>query len=300
MKRLLLPASALVLVLTACGAGAKPAPVATDRAPAPRPPSVKAVAAARKRVAAREAEALLDRIRLPAGARPTAVPASLRVSSLGVSVITEFAYVHRAWRVHEPLPVVASFVQAHPLRGFENSTGGEKPVSFGYDLPPAHGWPMQRMYDVELASHRGWTYVKTEAAAAWIYPRSPQESLPAGVREIDIRGDGVAQWVTDPVTVARIVHWFDALNVAPPGVVVSCMAELSTALHFGFRAASGAELASATVPSEEADSCDPISFSVGSTQFAPLIDRRYGGYAFVSRVQRLLGVCFRDPRRKCR
>ena len=36
--------------------------------------------------------------------------------------------------------------------------------------------------------------------------------------------------VTDPAKIARIVHWFDALNIAPPGVVVGCMLNVSTPL----------------------------------------------------------------------
>lgn len=47
MKRLLLPASALVLVLTACGAGAKPAPgVAEAGAQVPRVQDVERAAVA--------------------------------------------------------------------------------------------------------------------------------------------------------------------------------------------------------------------------------------------------------------
>ena len=53
MKRVVLPASALILVVTACGAGAKPAPQATEVGA--RPQTVRALVAQRKHAAAREA-----------------------------------------------------------------------------------------------------------------------------------------------------------------------------------------------------------------------------------------------------
>src|SRR5579884_500222 len=67
MKRLLLPASALVLVVTACGAGAKPAPRVTEVGARVR--SVHVVAARRERAAAREARKLLREFVPPPGAR---------------------------------------------------------------------------------------------------------------------------------------------------------------------------------------------------------------------------------------
>ena len=262
--------------------------------------SVHALAGFREHRATLKANTLLRRIPLPAGARPTRVPSSLRTSNLGLSVLTQFAYVQRAVLIPEPLHAVAVFVKANPVPGFENHTGALN--SLGFDREPAHGWPMQRMYDVSYApaGRHGWTVVKEEAAAAWIYPRSPKEVVPGGVRKIDIHGGGVSERVTDPAKVARIVHWFDALNIAPPGVVVGCMLTLSTRLTLIFRGADARVLATATVPSEGSSGCDPVAFRVGGKQLAPLIDHRFGKYAFVSRVQRLLGVCFSDPRRTCR
>jgi hypothetical protein len=263
--------------------------------------SVKAVAAGREHAAVRKADRLLAQIRLPAGARSSSTtPAALRTSNLGVSVITEFAYRHRVWKVREPLAAVTSFVRRHALPGFENHTGGESPVWLGYDQRLSGGRPMQRMYDVSLVRQGSWTFVRVDAAAAWIYPRSPREVVPAGVREIDIRGGGVVRRVTAPAQVARIVRWFDALHVTPPGVTVGCMLELSTPVHFRFRTASGAELARAVVPSEGADGCNSIQLTIGGKQQMPLGDARFGKHAFVEKVQRLLGVCFRDPRRACR
>lgn len=300
MQRLLPLGTAFVLVLTACGAGHASAPRVTNTGLYVRHPSVKAVAAARERGAGRKAEKLLARVVLPRGAQPTRAPAGLRRGNLGVSILTELAYRHRFWRMREPLPEVVAFIKRHALPGFELGASASPPVSLQFDLPPVRGHPMQRLLDFELVSARGWTFLRVDAGAAWVYPRSPHEVVPAGVREIDIRGAGVNRTVADAAELKTIVRWFDALNVTQPGPAVGCPAELSSPVRFSFRATSGAELASAIVPSEPADGCNPIQFTIGGRTQRPLIDARFGRYAFVNRVQRLLGVCFRDPRRACR
>jgi hypothetical protein len=293
MKRLLVLVVAAVL-LSAC-AGAH---VISAVGPTQMNPSVRAAAELREHRAALKAHRLLRRIPLPAGARPTRVPSSLRTSDLGVSVLTEFAYVHRAVLVPKPLDAVARFVKENPVPGYENHTGALN--SIGFDREPAHGWPMQRMYNVSFApaGRHGWTVVKEEAAAAWLHPRSPKDGMPSGVREIDIRGGGVSEHVRDAAKIARIVRWFDALAPAPH-VTVGCMAILSTRIAFVFRDAGGHALATASVPSQGTSTCNPIEFTRGARQTA-LVDRRFGKYALAARVERLLGVCFRDPTRKCR
>ena len=139
----------------------------------------------------------------------------------------------------------------------------------------------------------GRTFIRVDAGAAWVYPRSPSEVVPSGVRAIDVVGGGVSRSVTDPRKVARIVRWFDALNIVQPGQgTVSCMAVLASEVTFTFHSASGAE-ASAIVPSRPADGCDPIEFSIGRHRQTPLIDSTPGkGMAFIDRVQRLLRVRF--------
>ncbi len=293
MKRVLLLLFAAVL-LSACAGGHTTAAVG----PTQTRVSVRAVAGLREHRATLKAHRLLRRIPLPASARPTRVPSSLRTSDLGVSVLTEFAYVHRAVLIPKPLDAVARFVKAHPVPGYQNHTGSLN--SIGFDLEPAHGWPMQRMYNVSFApaGRHGWTVVKEEAAAAWLYPRSPKDAMPGGVREIDIHGGGVSEHVRDAAKVARTTRWFDALAPAPH-VTVGCMAILSTRIAFVFRDASGHALATAAVPSQGTSTCNPIEFTRGAQQTA-LVDKRFGKYAFASRVQRLLGVCFRDPTQTCR
>ncbi len=279
MKRLVLLGVVLALV---CAAAVPAAP-----------PSTKAIAAVRERAAGREAVALLDRIRLPAGAQAArTVPASLRRVNLGVSVLTMFAYRHRFWKLREPVARVLDFVKTHAPAGYTNS-GGCSLTCLNFDQAPVHGRPMQRMYAVAVARQGGWTFVRLDAGAAWVYPRSPREVLPPGVREIEVRAGQVDRTVTAPAAVARIAGWFRTLTVVPPGMgTVGCMLVLGTSVNFTFRGAQHAVLATAAVPSGGADGCNPISFSVGGRSQPALIDTRFGKYSFAARVEALLGVCF--------
>lgn len=289
----------MLLVLTACGAGTKPAlhAVAVKQL---RRPGVNAIAAERRREAGREAERLLHRIALPRGTRHTHEPAGVDVlsrSGLGTSMLTEFAERHGFWRVRAPLAGVVGFFKTHSLRGFDQpssagSVPGQRPVwrSLDFDGPVAGGRPMQRMFTITVVALHGSTVLRIDAGAAWIYPRSPREVVPAGVRRIKIRDEDAERLVTDPAKVARIVRWFDGLNVAPPDAHVICGATIASRARFVFRSASGARLATAVVPSRPGDGCSPILFSIGGRRQAPLVDATFGRRAFVNRVQRLLGL----------
>jgi hypothetical protein len=253
------------------------------------PPSVKSVAAARERAAGRKAVELLDRIALPAGARATRTsPAALHRGELGTSVITMFAYRHRFWKMRESVDAVTSFVQQHRLAGYRNDGGcGAACLSF---YPQSTHGPMRGMYAVSLVRQRGWTFVRVDAASAWIYPRSPHEKLPAGIREVDVSGGGVTRNVVDAKKVARIVRWFGRLSVVPPGVTVSCQVVVSARVTFSFRSAGRAVVARAVAPAGGADGCDPVSFTIGRRAQTPLADTT--AVPFARRVEHLLGVCF--------
>jgi hypothetical protein len=301
MRRLLLLGTACALVVTACGAGASPAPRLSNVA-ARGGPSVHAVAAERKREAGRKAALLLHRVALPPGARRTREPAGIDVlgySGLGTSELTKFAERHAFWRVRVSLSSVVAFVRSHSLHGFDQpssaqSGNGQKPVyrSMDFDGPARHGRPMQRMFAVTAVALDGSTVIRVDAGASWVYPRSPREVVPAGVREIDIRDEAVTRRVTDRAKVRRIVRWFNALHVAPPGVHVICGALVASKARFVFRSASGAKLATAIGPSRPGDGCDPILFSIRGHRQPALVDGTFGRRAFVNRVQRLLDVRF--------
>jgi hypothetical protein len=295
MKRLL-PLGIALLVVTACAAGTKPVGFRLHH------PSVKAVAAAREREAERKAERLLHRIVLPPGARRTRQPDGVQVlshSGLGTSMLTEFAERHGFWRVQAPLATVVDFVKSHRLPRFDQASSagsgrGERPVWQSLDFygPVVHGRPVQRLYTITAVAFHGSTVVRADVGAAWIYPRSSREVLPSDVSEVDIRGEHVARRVTDQAKVTRILSWFGALNVVPPGAHVICGALVASNVRFVFRSASGAKLATAIAPSRPGDACDPITFSIRGRRQRPLVDAIFGRRAFVNRVQRLLGVRF--------
>jgi hypothetical protein len=312
MKRLLLLGTAVLLVLTACGGSHKSA-VLLGPIPASAPVrSVHAIANARRREALREARKLLGRVVLPSGAiRLRRLPRDahggddvLGHSWLGVSVSTKFAETHAFWRVGLPLSRVVRFLTAHATAGLrwgssarDGGPGPPNEIEAFYGRLVG-GRPVQRLLSFAVVRLAGRTVIRVDAAAAWIYPRSPREVVPAGVREVDIEGGGVSRKVRDSASVARIIRWFDALNVVQPGQGrVGCRIGAPYHVPFVFRSSTGAKLASAIVPSEPADGCDAITFKIGGTQQTALIDATPGGHkAFVDRVQRLLGLRFKTVR----
>jgi hypothetical protein len=119
--------------------------------------------------------------------------------------------------------------------------------------------------------------------------------VPSSVREIVVRSPKAFVTVTDPANVARIVRWFDALPITPPGVVLSCPLTLAATIKLAFRTATGVRVATAAVPATRAWVCDTIGFTIHGRRQTPLIDPLWG-HSFVDRVQRLLGVRFSNRR----
>jgi hypothetical protein len=288
MKRWSLPASALFLVLIACGAGTKPAPRVT--AAKARVPSVRVIAAGRERTARREAKKLLQEFVAPREARRIREPRNyagvLRQS--GPQPIGELVDVHRFWSVRKPLKAVTRFLRVHPLRGFEQSV-----ASRGTQKPPHYVVMSSRAGDrylnVTSVGLPRRTVIRVDAQVEWVYPRSPREKVPAATSEIDLRAPRVSIDVTNPAKVARIIRWFDALPIAPPGIVVSCPLGVPPNITLTFRNARGDRLAQAKLPPSFAWICDSISFTIGGKQQKPLIDR-VRRPSFALRVQGLLGI----------
>ncbi|MDX6480806.1 MAG: hypothetical protein QOG85_1316 [Gaiellaceae bacterium] len=287
----------LVALLAACG-GAVHAIPRGDAHPSDAPPNVKAIATEREHAALLKAERLLRRVELPPGAeRLSRMPVDvygMTTSELGISVTTMTADRHAFWRSRQSVASVMDFIKTHRVPRLAVQFGGG-PFEDGsrYVGFEARGWSMQGQVSVNAVRAGHWTYIRVDAGAPWFYPRSPSEALPAGVREIDLSGGGVSRHVTDGALVARIVRWFGELTVAPPGqaVAVSCGPSAPVDETFVFRSKAGAELARADVPSFPVDGCDPIRFDIGGELQTPLIDASVRA-AFVTRVERLLGVCF--------
>jgi hypothetical protein len=252
----------------------------------------------RARRASREAERLLKRVPLPPGAtrleNPPPASDQLSRSGLGVSTVSMTADRYSFWRVPESGPAVIAFEKKHMLAGLRGEGGGSSPDGWRSEEfygPVVDGSP-QRAVSVTVARFSGRLVLRLDAGVSWIYPRSPSEVVPAAVREIDIRDETIDRRMTEPAKVARIVAWFDRLNVVQPGPTVGCMAIGGSPIELVFRSASGARLADAVVPSFPATNCDSIQFSVGGKRQTSLIDATSGRRAFANRLARLLGVQF--------
>jgi hypothetical protein len=298
MKRLLLPASALVLVVTACGAGAKPAPRVTEARA--RQPSVHSLVVRRKAAARREATKLLREFVPPPGARSTREPRGYGgiFTQSGPAPLAEVFDAHRFWRVPESLDAVMRFVRAHRPHGLTGwgSSYGQDPrnVSQAFASPGTGAPQPSRILNVTAVAFPGRTVLRVDAKAVWIYPRSPSEKVPAGVTRIVVRAPKVSVKVTDPAKLGRIIRWIDALPVSPPGVVVACPLIIGVDITVSFRSTSGHLLAQARVPPRQADVCDPIGFETGGHVRKPLVDAERGP-SFVNRLERLLGVPLLRP-----
>jgi hypothetical protein len=102
--------------------------------------------------------------------------------------------------------------------------------------------------------------------------------------------------VIDPAKVKRIVRWFDALPISPPGVSALCGVApgAGVTITLSFRSAGGRRLARAQLPATLAGICDGLTFTIGGHRQTPLIDNYYRRapfpHSFVARLQRLLGV----------
>lgn len=295
VKLLLLPTCALVLVLVASGAIANAAQRTSDV-------GAQTVAAQRERAAFREAETLMHGFVPPPGARATRKPPGYRTvhvlrqstGALGEEAVS----IHRFWTVRAPLKTVAAFVRAHRLHGFGHFgalwyTGKPHYLSMGSSWPAAPDSFPRRYFSVSVVALPHITVLRVDARVVWVYPRSPSEKVPSGVRMIDIR---IPQRhrvrivrVLNGARLTRIIRWFDGLPISPPGVDVPCLGGVPGDITLSFRSASGAVLAHARVPRSSATECEPIGFKIGSHTQRPLIDG-FTREGFTSRVGKLLGL----------
>lgn len=289
MKRWLLPASALVLVVIACGVSVKPAPQVAEAGA--QVPNVRVIAARREHAAAREAQRLLREFVPPPGARRIPMPRNyagvLRQS--GPGPLGEAADVHRFWSVRKALKTVVAFLRARRLHGFAHSEETSGTGKQRYLIISSRGPGGDRYLNVTSVAAHAHTLVRVDVQVEWIYPRSPSERVPSGTSTIVLHAPKVSTTVTDPVQVARIVSWFDALPISPPGVALMCPLEVGPDITISFRNARGDWLAQAKLPPTFAWICNPIAFSIGGRDEKPLIDRAHSE-GFTRRLQQLLGV----------
>ena len=198
---------------------------------------------------------------------------------------------HGFWSVQTPAAAVGAFVEAHRVRGVKAKPSENGPHVFSWDYSWPSAGPSRRILTVAVVPRRSGASLRVDAKVVWIYPRSPREKVPSRVREITLRTPTVNLTVTDRGKVERIIRWFDALPISPPGVAAMCGPVVGPDISLSFRTASGTTLARAELPPVPAGVCDPIDFTIGGHPQTPLIDG-YGPYrgSFVGRLKRLLGV----------
>lgn len=282
MKRVLL------LVLALAAASAVGAAAASS-------PSVKAEIAARKQAATLTARELLHEfVPPPRSTRLAGWPSDYGFHSRtpNTAIVGELVDVHAFWISHGSVRSIASFERSRGPAGYStpdgvatNSDGSYSQFSFN---SPPRGATARRLV-VTISQRHARTIVRVDAQVVWVYPRSPQERVPVGATEIDVKAPKMSRAVTDPAKVRQIVYWFDALPISPPGVAVMCPAVTYARIQFVFRSASGERLASATAPAGRASVCAQIGFSIHGKQQTPLIDH-LRGESFALRLQGLLGV----------
>jgi hypothetical protein len=122
-------------------------------------------------------------------------------------------------------------------------------------------------------------------AAALALVGHPANRIPSGVRTIDVhRSGGISRRVTDPLKVAEIVRWFDALPKAPRRIYYCPFIRYRPPTTLTFRAANGEPLARARTPGRAA--CGgSFDYTVRARSQQPVLAGR-----FLLRVGRLLGL----------
>jgi len=294
LRRSCAAAAASLCVLATAAPGASPRPTAAQ-APAS--------AAANRARAARDAELLLARLSVPAGAvglsgEPPGAAAI--ANTLPHAASPDLVDRHRWWRV----PGSPASVLAHvtpPPEGSLDYTGSGAPPAYSfvaYAFAPVPGVLYARSLLVKVTGLAGdTTALRADAQVIWTIPRAPAERVPPGARVLDIaigrpgRAPTSQLAVTVAARVGEIAAMIDRLpTVQPVTIVCPSYAPDSATITFSFRARRGgaalaqaSELASATEPTT---SCDAMSFSVRGHTETPLLD----GPAVVARVERLLGV----------
>jgi hypothetical protein len=189
-------------------------------------------------------------------------------------------------------------VKAHRLPGFvDGVTSREHPgrppanLVLGYTNRRGAGPFPSRMLTVTMIRRAGRTLIRVDAGAVWIYPRSPSEIVPAGVRVIVVRfgrlNVALERRVSRRGDIARIIRWFDALDIVQPGVFVRCGPFVPPGtMTFDFLSDHDVLLAQAKAPARGYSTlCNPVSFSIRGHRQTPLM-----GANFTARVKKLLRI----------
>lgn len=322
--RLTLPRLAALLLLPALiGLGgllalaSAQSPQATDAATAAGRQNANTSAGERanKEAAARDAQALLAKLRLPPGARRTRTAPRGAGSTLGKRGPTipspDVVDRHAFWIVPAGAQETLAFLEAHAPSGSQlqssgSGSGGGLTTSWslGFVWPPVPSVLYARSLSVVLvALGRGSTAIRADAADMWDLPKPASERIPSRARVLDVsvgRPDAPPSFslrVTDRVKVKRIAKAIDRLPTVQP-IAIACpnIPVDARTVTFTFRAITGGPaLAQAGEPASASgpvSPCEPMDLTISGRVFTPLL----GGAVVVEQAQTLLGVTLRQAR----
>lgn len=264
-----------------------------------------------ERAARLDAELLLTRLQLPAGAvssptEPSGDGGHLQASP-ELDATSARVDEHAWWQVSGSPSAAISYIKSHSPTGAKpDGSGGlyiggrpiDQTVSFAW--PAVRGVLGQRTLAVTvMALAGGDTGILAEAQSDWIVTRPRSERVPSTVHEVDVASSPLngsptaAVSVTSAAKVRRLVSIINALPVVQPAVYL-CPALLTQGarmITLSFRsAAGGALLAQATYLAfehlaYESGPCNAIDLTIAGRRRKPLL-----GGDFLGRVERLLGV----------
>ncbi len=286
--------------LGACVVAALAAPVTAALSPA-----------SNKRAAARDAQTLLARLQLPAGAsRSEAEPSGdgghLKPTP-SLNATSARSDDHAWWLVPGSPDAAVAFIKSHPPSGSTlDGTGAMYAGGTLVDQSADFAWPAiprvlgeRELAVTVMALADGETGLLAQSQSNWIVPRPRTERIPAATHEIDISSalvngpTTVALSVTGEAKVRSIVALLDSMPIVQPAVY-HCPALIGTGarlIGLDFRAATGGELlARATYVAYRglaysSGPCNPIELMIGADREKPLL-----GGDFLRRIQRVLGV----------
>lgn len=226
--------------------------------------------AANKQAARRDAQMLLGRLRLPAGAvrlsGPWVKPGGLWKPARDLMAAAT------SWRVPGSVARVGSFIKRHRPRGGRDPLTSTTTQS-GELIQEviSYFWPMvpqvlrERELDIVIKQQPdGSAHVQARDAVSWWIPRRGDARVLARASVLRVtRGSSRLLASHDHAKVERVAEMLDRLQIIPTGTVVSCygVAESAAPVDFTFQAR-GKELARATIPPGGGSPCAPITFTV--------------------------------------
>ena len=185
--------------------------------------------------------------------------------------------------MHLPAWKVGHWESTHPRPGAQPNGYGPGYLHFDYPRVAGDGGPG---LDFGLViKPGGWTRISVTVDDVWEIARSPQEKVPPGVRELVVRrGKQPAHRITRPAQVARVIHWFDSLQVEQSFTGECGPGYPSPLVTFDFLGADGTKLATASYSFNDLwGRCTAVTFRVGNRE-----ERQLAGSPVLLRIERLL------------